>query len=186
MDKISNTKLGKDGGRVGVSIDFNVFRFRQISTKIEVSKVDSSKQFVFTDNSIEEDFDSNERSNGGRNVIVAGEAITTGRTAYAAVDGFGDSIPLFFNHAVIVSGFFQGFKEGFEGAGINDEFKELFDVGSEPVGLVKAGNGGGEGQGVAVRIKVECGYSKVVGGVEVSSDSGGLGMGDLTCDGGTR
>ena len=145
MDEISNTKLGKDGGRVGVSIDFNVFRFRQISTKIEISKVDSSKQFVFTDNSIEEDFDSNERSNGGRNIIVAGEAITTGRAACAAVDGFSDSIPLFFNHAVIVSGFFQGFKEGFEGTGISDEFKELFDVGSEPVGLVKAGNGGGVG-----------------------------------------
>ena len=35
-------------------------------------------------------------------------------------------------------------------------------------------------------IKVEDGYSKVVGGVEVSGDSGGRGMGDLTCDGGTR
>ena len=186
MDEISNTKLGKDGGRVGVSVDFNIFRFRQISTKIETSEVDSGKQFVFTDNSIEEDFDSDERSNGGRNIIVAGEAITTGRTAHAAVDRFSDSIPLFFNHAVIVSGFFQGFKEGFEGAGINDEFKDLFDVGSEPVGLVKAGNGGGVGQGVAVGIKVEDGCSKVVGGVEVSSDSGGRGVRDLTCDGGTR
>jgi hypothetical protein len=110
VDEISDAKLGKDGGRVGISVDFNVFRFRQISTKIEISKVDSSKQLVFTDNNIEEDFDSDERSNGGRDVIVAGEAITTGRTAHAAVDGFSESIPLFFNHAVIASGFFQGFE----------------------------------------------------------------------------
>jgi hypothetical protein len=77
-------------------------------SKIEISKVGtgSGKQFVFTDNSIEENFDSNERSDRGRNVIVSGEAITTGRTAHATVDGFSDSVSLSFNYAVIVSGVF--------------------------------------------------------------------------------
>ena len=69
MDKISNAKLGKDGGGVGVRVYLDIFRFGQRSTEIEVSKVDSGKQFIFANNSVEEDFDSNERSDGGRNVV---------------------------------------------------------------------------------------------------------------------
>ena len=35
-------------------------------------------------------------------------------------------------------GFFRGLSRGFEGAGVSGEFKQLFGIGSEPVGLVKA------------------------------------------------
>ena len=106
MNKVGDAKLGKDGRGIGVSIDFNVFGFGEEGAKIEIGKVDSGETFVFADNSIEEDFYGDEGGDGGRNIVVAGKAITTGRTAYAAVDGFCDGIPLFFNHAVIVGRFF--------------------------------------------------------------------------------
>ena len=53
VEEVSEAKSRESGRRVSVSIDFDIFKLRHEGTEVEVSKVDSGKVGIFSDNSVE-------------------------------------------------------------------------------------------------------------------------------------
>ena len=53
MEEVSEAKGRDSSRRVSVRIDFDIFKLRHEGTEVEVSKVDSGKVGIFSDNSVE-------------------------------------------------------------------------------------------------------------------------------------
>ena len=53
VEEVSEAKGRDSSRRVSVRIDFDIFKLRHEGTEVEVSKVDSGKVGIFSDNSVE-------------------------------------------------------------------------------------------------------------------------------------